>query len=163
MNLRENESVIWSARRHWITIIGPLVFSFVATAVIIGTVYYFNLTLFGYQTEAVSLLILIMLLVDFYRYYIWSKNRLFITNQRVINCEQNGIFDRTVIEVLFQDISDIKFSQSGPTADAFDYGDIVLRTSGETEIRLKMMPNPEKIMEIINQTKVQIKNVPVVQ
>jgi len=158
MILRENETLINIVRRHTVALYGP--FSLVGGVLVVYLliVYYFQFNFFGYDWQVFSVLILLLVLFVVYKMYVWWKNAFLITNQRLINNEQDGLFSRTVTEVVYEDVFEIAFKQNGMSAIALNYGTLVIRTPSESQIILETIPNPEKVVELINKVKNSIRH-----
>ena|SRR3989344_2293528 len=158
MILRENETLINIVRRHTVALYGP--FSLVGGVLVVYLliVYYFQFNFFGYDWQVFSVLILLLVLFVVYKMYVWWKNAFLITNQRLINNEQDGLFSRTVTEVVYEDVFEIAFKQNGVSAIALNYGTLVIRTPSESQIILETIPNPEKVVELINKVKNSIRH-----
>ena len=158
MILRENETLFNIVRRHTVALYGP--FSLVGGVLVVYLliVYYFQFNFFGYDWQVFSVLILLLVLFVVYKMYVWWKNAFLITNQRLINNEQDGLFSRTVTEVVYEDVFEIAFKQNGMSAIALNYGTLVIRTPSESQIILETIPNPEKVVELINKVKNSIRH-----
>jgi len=158
MILRENETLFNIVRRHTVALYGP--FSLVGGVLVVYLliVYYFQFNFFGYDWQVFSVLILLLVLFVVYKMYVWWKNAFLITNQRLINNEQDGLFSRTVTEVVYEDVFEIAFKQNGVSAIALNYGTLVIRTPSESQIILETIPNPEKVVELINKVKNSIRH-----
>ena len=158
MILRENETLFNIVRRHTVALYGP--FSLVGGVLVVYLliVYYFQFNFFGYDWQVLSVLIPILTLFVVYKIYIWRKNAFLITNQRLINNEQEGFFSRTVTEITYDDVHEIEFKQGGLSAVVSNYGTLVIRTPSENQIILEKIPNPEKVVELINKTKNSLKH-----
>ncbi len=65
--------------------------------------------------------------IDYY-YDIWI-----ITNERVINIEQKGMFTRKVSELRFNKIQDVTTEVIGFIPSVLNYGDVQIQTAGEQE------------------------------
>ncbi|OGN30271.1 MAG: hypothetical protein A3I26_02160 [Candidatus Yanofskybacteria bacterium RIFCSPLOWO2_02_FULL_43_10] len=158
MQLRENETLIKIVRRHTSSLNGS--FSLVGGILMayLLVVYYLKFNFFGYDWQVLSVLIPILTLFVVYKIYIWRKNAFLITNQRLINNEQEGFFSRTVTEITYDDVHEIEFKQGGLSAVVSNYGTLVIRTPSENQIILEKIPNPEKVVELINKTKNSLKH-----
>ena len=150
MNLHENEKLIQMIRQHPLklfNVIGPplglmlLFFVFV---------FYFQFNFFGYPLQVLGLIVLGCVAWGVYRGLIWYKNCLYVTDQRIIGVIQAGLFDRTVAELLYSDIHEIRFIQKGPEAMAINYGTIVIKTLADHELIFPMVAKPEKTVNLIN-------------
>ena len=153
MQLRENETLIKIIRRHALSLNTP--FSLVG-GILIGyllVIYYFKFNFFGYVWQVLGILILVLIVFVLYKIYIWKKNALFITDQRLIHHEQNGFFSRTVTEILYGDIHEITYKQKGFSASMSNFGTLIIRTPSESEILMEKISDPEKVVELINKTR----------
>lgn len=158
MQLRENEILIKIIRRHTSSLNGSISLAGGILMTYLLVVYYFQFNFFGYVWQVLSVLILILISFVVYKVYVWRKNAFLITNQRLINNEQNGFFSRTVTEITYDDVHEITFKQKGLSATFSNYGTLVIRTPSENEIILEKIPDPEKAVELINKTKNSIKH-----
>jgi hypothetical protein len=94
-----------------------------------GSIYYLSTYLFFYA--------------HFIDYYldIWI-----VTNDRIIDNEQHGLFHRTTTELELHSIEDVTSQVSGILGTFFKYGDLTIKTSSvTTTIVFRQIPNPEKI------------------
>lgn len=77
-----------------------------------------------------------------------------ITNKRVIENEQNGLFKYTASEVELSKIQDISVKVFGPLAEFLDFGDMEIQSAGtQTKFYFHTLPHPYKIRKIINDLK----------
>lgn len=150
ITLRENEKIVRVVRQHRSVIAGAVSWSVIFAGLISFFVLKFNFNIFGYSWEIVTGAILIAALVILYKIYIWRKNTLIITNQRVILNERQGAFSRTVTELLYSDIYDISFKQVGLLALVGGYGKLIIKTPSRSEIVFDKTPSPGVIVEMIN-------------
>lgn len=153
MQLREKEKLINIVRKHAITLCAPFSLAGGILIVYFLAAFYFQFNFFGYDWQVFSVLILALASFIFYKIYIWRKNEFFITDQRLIKNEQKSFFSRTVTEVTYEDVHEIMFKQNGLSAAALNYGTLVIRTPSENEITLEMIPEPEKVVELINKAR----------
>ncbi len=158
MQLREKEKLIKTIRKHVFCLTGPFSLAGGILVAYFLVVYYFQFNFFGYDWQALGILILILVLFILYTIYIWQKNEFFITNQRLINNEQSGLFDRTMTEVMYDDVYEIAFKQNGPMAAALNYGTLVIRTPSDNQITIEMIPEPEKAVELLNKIRSSLKH-----
>lgn len=79
-----------------------------------------------------SIFVAMILLSIFYCYrewYLWSRNAVIVTNLRVIDNDQNGLFHHGVSEVTHQKIQDISYQSKGVFKTIFGIGHIIIKTS----------------------------------
>ena len=113
MTLRENEKLISSVRRHSSGLNSVWASSAAALFVFFFILLYLKFSFFGYTWQTFSGLVLVLAIFIFCKLYIWRNDILFITNQRVIRNEQEGVFHKTVTEILYRDIHEIIFNKNG--------------------------------------------------
>ncbi|MFZ2681679.1 MAG: PH domain-containing protein [Patescibacteria group bacterium] len=69
-----------------------------------------------------------------------------VTNERVINSEQHGLFNRLASEVQLEQIQDITSETKGFLETFLTYGDVYVQTAGERErFRFKNVDNPDDV------------------
>lgn len=102
-----------------------------ALGVLLGSIYYLSVLLFFFTS-----------FVDFYL-DVWI-----VTNDRIIDIEQFGLFSRTISELELFRIQDITTNVHGIFPTIFKYGDVIVQTaSSNTGIVFHNVPNPNKIRE----------------
>ncbi len=148
--LRENEHLVKIARKHAM-FLTPVFVSWpwlIVAAFLLR--YLAKFQFFGYWPLFLFAVILIVVLIISYRVFIWRKDALIITDQRVVENEQRGFFSKTVTELLYRDILEISFSKEGLNASLYGFGDIKIRTAADNEIVFEKVANPDSIVEMIN-------------
>ncbi len=150
------EKILFKIRKHWLTITVAGV-GFLALAIVPLIIDYtvgFNLSflpiVFGQSVAShpaafFYLLWLLALWVGFFvawtDYYldVWH-----VTNERVVDIEQKGLFRRDESSVRLENIEDITIDVKGIIPTLFNYGDIRLQTAGtRREFIIKNATNPE--------------------
>lgn len=158
-NQRSNEHVILFLRRHWFALlaiatafillvgvplllgwyffgtvedwlahplIGPLI-------VILGSMYFLSIWLFAF--------------LEFTDYYL---DTWIITNERIINIEQEGLFNRTASELDLAAVQDTTAEIHGIWQTLFTYGQVYVQTAGEKgRFHFKNIDNPEHVKELV--------------
>ena len=152
-----NEHVKYTLRRHWLTFV-PSIFIFLIMLVVPVAVYFLVqklfpdflsgpiayplLILFGSTYGLFSLLFFYGQFIDYYL-DLWI-----ITNERVIDIEQKGLFDRTVSELELENIQDATSNVKGFLGTIFHYGDLVVATASSTStIIFRQIHNPDFIRQ----------------
>lgn len=73
-----------------------------------------------------------------------------VTTYRIINREQNGLFNRSVSQLDLSKIQDITAEQKGFFATLFHYGNVYVQSAGEKErFIFEQIPQPYRIAKII--------------
>ena len=148
-NLDEGEAIVEVVRRHPITI-----FRSAAAVVIIVLLDFFFLTwLFAQGLWGVILFFFLLFLafvLGLKAWVIWSKNIFIITNQRIIDIDQHGFFNKTVSECNYEKIQDISFTVKGVFATLFHFGSLQIQTAANiANLELNYIKNPARVQEVI--------------
>lgn len=153
ITLRENEQIIKTVRQHRSVVAGAVSWAVIFAGLVTFSFLRYDLDVFGYSWEIVTGAVLIAAIVILYKFYIWRKNALIITNQRVILNDREGAFSRTVTELLYRDIYDISFKQVGLSALLNRYGKLIIKTPSGNEITFDKAPSPAEVVRIINEVR----------
>lgn len=93
---------------------------------------------------------MVALFIGWRGWYIWSLNLLVITNQRIIDMNQHGLFKRTVAEATYDKIQDVRYTIQGVWQTMFKFGSIVIQTAGSsTTLELNGIHEPFEIQQQI--------------
>jgi hypothetical protein len=115
-------------------VLGPVI-------ILVGSMYVLGVWLFGFT--------------EFIDYYldVWI-----VTNERIINIEQKGLFTRVASEMHLTAIQDVTSEVSGILHTFLHYGNVYVQTAGEkTRFLFRDIPNAESVKEqiiaLINESK----------
>jgi uncharacterized membrane protein YdbT with pleckstrin-like domain len=73
-----------------------------------------------------------------------------VTNDRILNIEQQGLFSRTVSELDLINIQDVTSEVKGIIPTIFNYGTVHVQTAGEAaRFVFEQVPAPERIRQRI--------------
>jgi len=148
--LEKDENILRVVRRHWFvmlpTIIGLLIMAVLPLIVI--KYFGFDIGHLGAFLYSLWLLALwTMLFIDWTDYYL---DVLLITNQRILNIEQRGFFNRQVISFRYSQIQDITVNTEGVIQTFFHFGLMQIQTAGEIQnIIIRHADNPEEARSLI--------------
>ncbi len=93
--------------------------------------------------SALFLFIWLFLFQLFLDYYLDSW---IVTNRRILNIEQNGLFGRTVSELRLYRIQDVTAIVNGFVKTMFNFGEVEIQTAGERERFLfEEIPRPNEV------------------
>lgn len=110
------------------TIIYPL-------GILLGSIYYLSIYLFFYAQ-----------FVDFY------LDMWIVTNDRIIDVEQHGLFSRTISEADLFRIQDVTVDIQGFFNTIFNFGNVTVKTaSSNVHIIFYNVPNPNEIRQALIQ------------
>lgn len=162
LDLEKGEEIFFEVRKHWyvffwyvvvfiLLVVLPLIIYFAALALM--PIYirdqildYFFLELFLYLIW--FLFAWLALFLNWTNYYldVW-----YITEKRIIDIEQKGIFHREVSNLRFDKIQDITVEVRGVVATFLKFGDLRLQTASENskDFTMKNASRPEEARKII--------------
>jgi len=159
-NKRKGEKLILFLRRHWIVIIGHWLFYVFLALIPIGLYYFIGLTYATLLTNTLTFTFLFLLASLYYLYILLFFYHAFIdfhldvwivTNKRIINIEQQGLFNREISEHEVEKIQDVTGTQKGFLQTIFSYGDVHVQTAGEIQrFIFKQVNDPFEVVKIIN-------------
>lgn len=170
LNLSENEYIITAIRRHPIGLIIPLTLGalLIAFALIILSNYpsiVATLKIDGQlsETSAISTPILLFCLIIaigmFVTYYVYTKNKFYLTNESVIQDIQLSLFSRHEQVISLGNVEDASYYQRGILQQIFNYGTIRLSTQGdENTYRFGYASNPKDRIAALNSAVEAFKN-----
>lgn len=83
-------------------------------------------------------------------FFLWSLDSMVLTNQRLIDLDQRGIFFREISECALEAIQDVRVQQKGIAAHLFDYGTIKVQTASRDEhFELTHVKQPVQMQELL--------------
>ena len=155
---RESETIMAVIHRHWFDIVTHFILVILFTGLIIAS--FFALPFFsptgGILTNQSFVLFLqntFLLFLWMYSFLIWIDYYFdvwIITNERVINIEQKGLFVRTVSELKFSRIQDVTSEVRGMLPTILNFGDVKVQTASEEDFFLfRQVPDPYHVKDVI--------------
>jgi uncharacterized membrane protein YdbT with pleckstrin-like domain len=114
-------------------------------AILVGLI---PLMLFPLSNIALQIFIATPLLVFLYWFYYWMGwyySVYIITNQRLIDIQQKGFFNRKVSEVGFEKVQSINYHIKGIEGALLKFGDISVQTYSDVEWKMTSIHHPEYI------------------
>jgi uncharacterized membrane protein YdbT with pleckstrin-like domain len=97
----------------------------------------------GFQIFGVG--ILIALAVGFYYWLGWFYSVFILTDSRLVDIQQKGLFNRRVNELGLDKVQSINYETKGIQAAIFKFGDINIQTFGGVEWSLKSINHPADV------------------
>jgi hypothetical protein len=79
-----------------------------------------------------------------YSYVLWYFSFYMLTNQRLRQVRQKGIFKKTVVDLDLENILSASYGQHGMFATMFNYGTLLIQTSAG-DLVLSMVSKPETV------------------
>ena len=150
---RDGEKVLFVFRRHIISmrkgfysLIIPVVLSSLPPLIWSYNLELFILPIFGFA---------IGLLLFFYHFMLWYFTIYIVTDQRIRQITQRGLFGRDVIELKLSKIQNISYNIPGFSGEIFKFGTIVIQTF----VGDMIVHNVERPSEIYNKLQDAVNNV----
>jgi uncharacterized membrane protein YdbT with pleckstrin-like domain len=158
ITLEDNEKIVLTIRKHWWRLftwgwsmaglaLGPVivfvVFFFFTRAVLTPEI----INLFGFFYTMWIGMLWALFFVEWtdYRFDIWI-----VTNQRIIDIDQVGLFSRDIATVRLSDVEDITVEMYGFVSTIFKFGTLMVQTAGsKNEFFIKNAKSPEQAKAMI--------------
>ena len=139
---REGEEVQFVFRRHFLTAKSGVIFLILMIMIGVGLTLLWpnNMMIF----ESFLALILVGILGFLYSYMLWYFSIYIVTNQRIRQISQRGLFKKSVVDLGLDKIQSISYGVSGIRAGLMGYGTIVIQTA-VGDLVISMVKNSEKI------------------
>lgn len=149
------EKIIYLLRRHPLVLARGL-FVFVILAALPFVAYYFFAPTLPVYLNDPALKIIIILGTSIYASSVWLflfsafldyyLDLWIVTNDRIMNIEQHGLFGRTISELDLTKIQDVTSDIKGIIPTIFGYGDVHIQTAAEEKrFVFEQIPNPHEI------------------
>ena len=157
--LDTDEEIIATIRRHWFVMLKVTLGSMLVA--ILPLVAWFVLGKLGgmpsisLRTEEILIFFYIIFLIFVWMFYFleWTDYYLdvwLLTNKRIIDIEQKGLFRRNIISLHHDRIQDVTVITHGVIATLLSFGKVHVQTAGERrKIMLKDAPHPEEVKRLI--------------
>lgn len=153
------EKTITIIRRHWIIFLVNILWHLILLLAPVPLVWFLR----GYFAEVFQneiIFPIIVIILSIYYLMIWLFSYIsfidlyldvwIITNKRVVNIEQLGIFSRIESEHRIDKIQDITTEVHGIGATLFNFGDLHVQTAGESQrFIFKQVPQPYYLKKTI--------------
>ena len=157
-NQEDNETISLVVREHWFHLfLKILVWVFFAAALVLfnrfaqadlpgildGTEG--QVTLLFVQVYTLFLVLALFLIFNFY--YLTMQ---VITNIRIVDINQEGLFSHVISELNVDKIEDVTSRVNGIFGTIFNYGDVLIQTAGKEEhFIFHSVPNPTEIEKVV--------------
>jgi cellulose synthase/poly-beta-1,6-N-acetylglucosamine synthase-like glycosyltransferase len=154
----ENEQIYLVVREHWFNLfLKVLVWAFFAVVLVLFNNFAkSNLPgLFEGTKEQITLLftqvyILFLILSLFLIFVFHYLNVQIITNVRLVDIDQVGLFSHVISELHLENIEDVTSQVNGVFGTLFNYGDVFVQTAGTQEnFEFTNVPNPAAIEKLL--------------
>lgn len=160
IHLRENEKVLMVLHRHWIVIVWrflagtflallPLI---VVPGILAMEVIQKIIQIDSFGPAILFFQVIYLMIISLLLFIFWVDYYLdmwIITNERIIDIEQNGLFQRSISEFMLDKVQDITVEIPDFMATILKYGNIIIQTAGEKPFRIKQIPKVYEAKNII--------------
>jgi hypothetical protein len=144
--LKEDEEILMVVRKHWFTfarpgikivviLLVPFILAPFLLSSMIGAIVFLSLMLAGIVYAA-------------YEFINWYLDTFIITNIRIIDIDQHGLFRRTVSEAELANIQDVTYSVNGFFPTLLNFGTCSIQTAGaKNVIEMENVHQPHALQE----------------
>ncbi|MFH1142794.1 MAG: PH domain-containing protein [Candidatus Uhrbacteria bacterium] len=171
-NSKPGEKTVLFLRRHWFVPFGILILLIALLAVPIGIYFFFDYQAGWILTHPIaSPLLTIVASLFYFAVWVYSFSEFIdyyldvwiVTNERVINIEQQGLFARTASELNLTAVQDVTSDVRGMFHTVFDFGTVHIQTAGEEKrFVFKQISHPEvvkrQIIQLADQARTKQRN-----
>lgn len=156
-NLREDERVVAIIRRSVLAYAGPIALALFS----LFLAFFLIVPLFARGRFGTSLFVLLIVLgvyMAFRTIWFWYWTAFIVTNSRIIDTDQRGVFHRRISEARFEKVEDIAIEIRGIAATLFHLGTVRIQTTGgHATIEIRTVPRPELVHELLSRLRGQTK------
>jgi len=154
----DNEQVVLFLRRHWFIFLMRLLLVISSIIGLILIYIFFNLFSGDFpQSDCYNLLLFAESLGTLFIWYLffilWIDFYLdawIVTDERIINIDQKGFFNRDISELKLTKIQDVTSEIVGVIPTLLSYGNIYVQTAAEKErFKFVQIPNPNEVKNMI--------------
>ena len=152
---RPYENVQRLIYRHWFIIVSKLlIFTLLA---LVPLVFWYAASRYSVRVELLGLLNFFFALYYlvwwnglFYSLTMYLLDTWIITDHRVLDNEQHGLFSRTLSEMSLAKIQDVSVETKGLLPTFLNYGNLEVQTAGaEVKFIFKQIPNPSAVKALL--------------
>ena len=148
IQLKNDEEVRAITRRHGITIFPPLVLALV----LIVVPFFFLFPLFSTGPAGIVAFLAVVcagLVIAVRSFIMWDGDIIIMTNQRIVDVDQKGVFARTVNEITLENIQDFSWSKDTILDQMLNMGHFKARSaSGSLTIEGRFIPHPQQLQNL---------------
>lgn len=160
INLHPGEKIILERRKHWFFVLIQAIFIFCVAILPLLVIIFaelfsvINNIIIEYEAPILFFVVSYWLCLWMGFFVGWTNyylDVLVVTDKRLIDIEQVGLFSRDVAEVRLENIEDIKVRVSGIIPSLLKFGDVEIQTAGEfREFIKRNIPEPYIVRDAIS-------------
>lgn len=156
----EKEQILRIMHRHWFYIFFQFLLIVLALVLVVGSflfiMWYFPELLAAVTYQAALFFeTMFLLFVWFYAFFLWIDYYLdvwIVTDERIINIEQKGLFIREISELELSNIQDVTTEVTGFIPTMLNFGKVFVQTAAEKErFIFEDIPDPYAVKGLIMQ------------
>ena len=155
---QENEVILLIIHRHWFNILVQFLgIIFILLVMLVGSIFLtaFSIDVTQFVNAKLFAFILNTLIIFLwmFSFFIWIDawfDVWIVTNRRVINIEQRGLFVREISELEMAKVQDVTSEVIGILPSVLNYGNVYIQTAGEQEhFEFHQVPDPSGVKDMI--------------
>jgi len=150
---REDEEVVDIMFKHWYVIAAPMLkaISIILLSFAVPIWLHFTAFIFTYGITTVIYYFWMVFWIGYmvYQYINWYRDQFIITTQRLINIDQRSLLHRRVAEVELDKVQNITHIIKGLPSTIFNFGTVIVQSSGANDLLLEQVSSPASIQEDI--------------
>ena len=155
---QDDEEIVLLVREHWLYLLGRVLIWLVFVAALFWFDSYapanfpeiYQQPMVAYTDLIKNIYVTFLVLGLFMLWTVYYLNVWIITNKRVVDIRQAGIFNQRISELTLPNIEDITSDTSGILGTFFSFGDVEIQTAGEKEhFEFIKVPDPKGIERLI--------------
>jgi uncharacterized membrane protein YdbT with pleckstrin-like domain len=150
---KAEEKVILFLHRHWFTLVHKLIIVCLSSLLpfvfllVLGSYILPYLSIFIFFWSA---FILILWFVIFYIITMYLLDYWIVTNERIVDSEQTGFFNRKVAELSLSTVQDVSVTLKGFIPTTMNFGSVIIQTAArENHFYFDQVPNPQTVKDTI--------------
>lgn len=156
--LDQGEYIVYEARKHWLILgLELATLAFLAFVPVVVFVAFYN---FFHQVFTDQLILIILFFYTFWLLILWILIFMFwtdyyldvwiITNKKLIDIEQKGIFSREISTLTLENVQDVTVEIKGFIQTWMNYGDVHVQTgAAEREFIMHGIANPHEMRRVL--------------
>lgn len=152
----EEETLLVFTRRHWFVLFGVVISTIFASLLPIVLIVLLAPLIVAHEGASILFMfcwlvyIMVLWFLLAYKLTMHSLDTWIVTNERILDIVQIGLFNRKISELHLESIQDISVNTKGLVESYFNFGNIEIQTGATAQRFLfDKVPNPLDIKDII--------------
>lgn len=155
--LQPDEKILTSVRKHWFVVLRTLTVFIILILIPPVILSVLPLVTANFNNELIGTLVnfffsLYLMALFLFLFLFWMDYYLdmwIITDRRIIDVEQKGLFRRAISEIPLTRVQDVTIEIHGIVETFLKFGTIRIQTAGEREFTIDNIPRLYEIKDII--------------